>query len=266
MFFKIKIIKKNMNSFYFFIRNEFEYLSNDSIENIIKIIKKKYENNKTSIENIYKLFYIYNKYLIHIDFLINYYNNDESEIYFFEKNYKINNNQRDLFLSEEGLYSYYPIFCYEINNKNCNNNFCLFAHNENEIKFHPMNFYLNEKYFNDEHIKNFLNEMKKYFNDFVIENNNKIIENEIVLNENEKNIVKYKILRYLIIKILKCPICKQIPNKMEFFYLSCCKKTVCSKCFKHFNKFSSFCPLCKQIHNFNKIEYSNKTFNEIIVN
>ena len=261
-----------MNSFYVFIQNEFEYLSNDSIDKIINIINKKYNNKKkTSIENIYKLFYFYNKYFIHIDFLINYYNNDNSEIYFFEKNYKINNNQRDLFLSEEGLFSYYPIFCNENYNKNsnCNNNFCLFAHNESEINLHPMNIYLNEKYFNIERNKNVLIEMKKFFINFIKnddENKININENEIILNENEKNIVKYKILRYLIIKILKCPICKQIPNKMEFFYFSCCKKTICYKCFNHFNKFSSNCILCNKIHNFNKIEYSNKNFNEIIVN
>ena len=132
-----------------------------------------------------------------------------------------------------------------------------------------MNIYLNEKYFNIERNKNVINEMKKFFIDFIKnedENNKKNNENEIILNENEKNIVKYKILRYLIIKILKCPICKQIPNKMEFFYFSCCKKTICYKCFNHFNKFSSNCILCKKIHNFNKIEYSNKNFNEIIVN
>ena len=35
-----------MNSFYVFIQNEFEYLSNDSIDKIINIINKKFNNKK----------------------------------------------------------------------------------------------------------------------------------------------------------------------------------------------------------------------------
>ena len=157
------------------------------------------------------------------------------------------------------LFKYIPFACKfcEINDNNnkCKlGDFCLYAHNKNEYKFHPYNYKNESECDNQKEIKE--------------EQNEEIIVDEI--EDEDINIKKEKI-RKLIKKEKRflCRKCNRIDNNGKLCYFIECKHFLCKKCFvkmkeekkkgKNNNKRLS-CPFCYTIVKKNKVVFLHFNF------